>query len=379
MVDGDESATVTSFPADIEENLHQREKRMKLSGSAMKHIATAFAVFALAASCGTIVHHDLTLTFDDSGERVTVAAATSIPTTKDSKDRARDDRLRDDILAGRDEWSLRFANANPESYRVVLDRAHGELIRAERSARIDTADLQKVFFDVAVSAVVTRGDGWAELAIYPGTSTRATRPQRDDAEKKLRAYSERAVRYFAAVRTMYGYMNENPRRAKEIFGALFRDEDDGQPLLITAEEHDLVINLRRALNEITEDDSTEQLEAEADLVYNPLPARIVVHVPGEPLVVEGFAAGKDRELVAEPPSLLEAVASLEGRWVTPDPLAFATRPDAGNDPASEAALIAAMPRRTSAVVGTIEVGEAILQKLRPAPRYRVRWITKPVG
>src|SRR3954454_21730029 len=117
---------------------------MKLSSSAMKRVAAAFAVFTFAASCGIIVHHDLMLTFDDSGERVTVAAATSIPTTKDSKDRARDDHLRDDILAGRDEWSQRFANANPESYRVVLDRAHGELLRAERSARIDSADLQKI-------------------------------------------------------------------------------------------------------------------------------------------------------------------------------------------------------------------------------------------
>ena len=35
-----------------------------------------------------------------------------------------------------------------------------------------------------------------------------------------------------------------------------------------------------------------------------------------------------------------------------------------------------MPRRTSAVVGAIEVGDAIVQKLRPAPRYRVRWIVK---
>jgi hypothetical protein len=342
----------------------------------MKRIFLAAAVFAFAASCGTIVHHDLTLTFDDNPERVTVTAATSIPATRDSKDRARDDHLREDILAGRDEWSLRFANANPESYRVILDRARGELIRAERNARIDSADVQKIFFDVSVSAVVTRGDGWAELAIYPGTSTRATRPQRDDAEKKLRAYSERAVRYFAAVRTMYDYMNEHSPRAKEIFAALFRDEDDGQPVLISAEEHDLVLNLRKALNALTEDDDTEQLEAEADLVYNPLPARIVVHVPGEPLAVEGFAIGKDHELVAEPPSLLQAVASLEGRWVTPDPLAFATRPDAGNDPASEAALIAAMPRRASVVVGAIEVSDAIVQKLRPAPRYRVRWIVK---
>jgi hypothetical protein len=342
----------------------------------MRRTLFAAAVFAFTASCRTIVHHDLTLTFDDNAERVTVAAATSIPTTIDSKDHAREDHLREDILAGRDEWSLRFANANPESYRVVLDRAHGELIRAERSARIDAADLQKIFFDVAVSTVVTRGDGWAELAIYPGTSTRATRSQRDDAEKKLRAYSERAVRYFAAVRTMYDYMNEHSPRAKEIFAALFRDEDDAQQPLISGDERDLVINLRKALNALTEDDDTEQLEAEADLVYNPLPARIVVHVPGEPLIVEGFAVGKDHDLIAEPPSLLEAVASLEGRWVTPDPLAFAMRPDAANDPASEAALIAAMPRRTSAVVGVIEVSDAIVQKLRPAPRYRVRWITK---
>jgi hypothetical protein len=344
----------------------------------MRRAFLAAAVFAFAASCGTIVHHDLTLTFDERGERVDVASATSIPSAKDSKDRARDDRLRDDIMAGRDEWSLRFANANPESYRVILDRARGELIRAERSARIDTADLQKVFFDVAVSAVVTRGDGWAELAIYPGTSTRATRPQRDDAEKKLRAYSERALRYFAALRSMYGYMNEHSARATEIFAALFRDEDDTQPSLINDEEHDLITSLRKALNALTEDDDAEQLEAEADLVYNPLPARIVVRVPGEPLLVEGFAIGRDKELVAEPPSLLEAIASLEGRWVTPDPLAFSIRPGGGGDPASEAALIAAMPRRTATVVGAIEVSDAIVEKLRPAPRYRVRWMTKVV-
>jgi hypothetical protein len=342
----------------------------------MRRATFTAIVFLLAASCASIVHHDLILTFDDSGEHVTVAAATSIPTTKDSHDRARDDRLRDDILAGRDEWSLRFANANPESYRVMLDRARGELIRAERIARIDNADLQKIFFDVAVSAVVTRGDGWAELAIYPGTSTRATRPQRDDAEKKLRAYSERAVRYFAAIREMYNYMNEHPPRAPELFSALFRDDDDPRPLLINDDEHDLVAAVRRGVNGLTENVDTEQLEAEADLVYNPLPARIVVRVPGEPLLVEGFARGKDGELVAEPPPLIEAIAALEGRWVTPDPLAFSIRPGGGGDDDKEAALIATMPRHAAAVVGPIEVGDALIQKLRPAPRYRVRWLTK---
>lgn len=342
----------------------------------MRRISIAAAAFFFAGSCGRIVHHDLMLTFDDRGERVTIAAATSLPTSKESRDTARDDRLREDILAGRDEWSLRFANASPESDRVTFERARGELIRAEHVARIDTADLQKVFFDVAVSAVVTRGDGWAELAIYPGSSTRATRQQRDDAEKRLRAYSQRAVRYFEAVRSMYGYMNAQPQRAAEIFAALFRDEDDPQPSLINDEEHDLVTAVRKTIEALTLDEDTEVLEAEADLVYNPLPARIVVHVPSEPLMVEGFAPGKDGELVAESPSLIDAIASLEGRWVMPDPLAFSIRPGGGGKPEAEAALIAAMPRRTTAVVGEIEVGDALVQKLRPAARYRVRWVTK---
>jgi hypothetical protein len=336
----------------------------------------AAAIFLFAGSCGSIVHHDLTLTFDDRGERVNVAVATSLPSSKESRDHTRDERLREDILAGRDEWSLRFANASPESERVTFERARGELIQAEHVARIDTADLQKVFFDVAVSAAVTRGDGWAELAIYPGTSTRETRQQRDDAEKRLHAYSQRAVRYFDAVRAMYAYMNDHPQRAAEVFAALFRDAGDPQPSLINDQEHDFVTAVRKTVDALTKDEDTEALEAEADLVYNPLPARIVVRVPGEPLIVEGFTRGKEGELVAEPLSLLEAIASLEGRWVTPDPLAFSIRPGGGGEPDKEAALIAAMPRRTTAVVGEIEVGDALVQKLRPAPRYRVRWMTK---
>jgi hypothetical protein len=346
----------------------------------MKRTLVAASVFFFAASCANIVHHDLTLTFDDQGERVTVASVTSIPTTKDSRDKARDAHLREDILAGRDEWSLRFANASPEADRVTFERAHGELIRAEHVARIDVADLQKIFFDVAVSAVVTRGDGWAELAIYPGTtSTRATRQQRDDSEKKLRAYARRAVRYFEAVRAMYDYMNDNPPRARAIFSMLFRDEDDPRPPLIDDKELDLVNGVRRAIDGLTKDEDTDALEAEADLVFNPLPARIVVHVPGEPLLAEGFTRSKEGELIAEPLSLLEAIASLEGRWVTPDPLAFSIRPDGGGDPEKEAALIAAMPRQTSAVIGEIEVADALVAKMRPAARYRVRWITKAGG
>jgi hypothetical protein len=345
----------------------------------MRRSFLSAAIFFFAASCANIVHHDLTLTFDDRGERVTILSVTSIPVSKDSRDRKHDERLRGDILAARDEWSLRFANASPEADRVTFERAKGELIRAEHEARIDVADLQKIFFDVAVSAVVTRGDGWAELAIYPGTSTRATRQQRDDSEGKLRGYSRRAVRYFDSVRTMYGYMDAHPPRTEELFAALFRDADDTKPSLLSDEEHDLVEAVRASVDGLTKDEDTDALEAEADLVFNPLPARIVVRVPGDPLLVEGFTRSKEGELIAEPLSLLVAIASLEGRWITPDPLAFSIRPDGGGDPEKEAALIAAMPRKTSAVIGEVEVADALIAKLRPAPRYRVRWITKSGG
>src|SRR4029077_4662063 len=107
-------------------------------------------------------------------------------------------------------------------------------------------------------------------------------------------------------------------------------------------EHDLVAAVRKGVKGLTVTDETEQLEAEADLVYNPMPARIIVRIPGQPLIVEGFAPGREGELVAEPPSLLDAIASLEGRWVTPDPLAFSIRPGGGGDPAKEAALIAGL-------------------------------------
>jgi len=50
----------------------------------MRRTLLAAAVFVFAASCGTLVHHDLTLTFDERGERVEVAAATLIPTTEQS-------------------------------------------------------------------------------------------------------------------------------------------------------------------------------------------------------------------------------------------------------------------------------------------------------
>lgn len=337
----------------------------------------ALCAAACLAACEGIVRHEVTLTFDDSGKHVTIAAATTLPDAKEARDRARVERIREDMVAGRDEWSLRFANANPDQDRVIFERQRGEIVRVERSATIDTENLQKFFFDLPISATVTRGPGWSELTIYPGTSTRAARLERDNIEKKLRIYSERAVHYFAAVRAMYEYLDEKPQRATDVFTALFRKPDDPRPPVVNDVEHDLVATVVHSIDLLAdiEGESSSDLEREADLVFNPFPATLVVRVPGDPLLVEGFSRDRSGSLIVATKSLLEAIASLEGKWISPDPLAVALRSD--SEHLEEAAAeIAAQPRHAESVISANEVAEALTQKMRPAPRYRVRFSSK---
>ena len=134
-------------------------------------LATLLALLLFA--CDDVPRHEITLSFDDSGEHITIAAETRIP--EKGRDEARAQRLREELVAYRDEWSLRFANANPAEDRMLFERSHGTVVRVEHVARIDSENLQKFFFDLPLSATVTRGPGWMELNLYPGTSTRATR------------------------------------------------------------------------------------------------------------------------------------------------------------------------------------------------------------
>ena len=257
---------------------------------------------------------------------------------------------------------------------MLFERSRGTVVRVEHVARIDSNDLQKFFFDVPISTSVTRGPGWTELNVYPGTSMRATRQQREEVEKELDIYAHRAVEYFAAVRALYAYLDEHPQRAAEVFKTLFRDPDSEKPILASELEMNLIDATQRALLLLGVDDNTQDLERQADLVFNPFPATLVVKVPNEPLLVEGFTREGDGKYVAQTKHLLDAVASLEGKWISPDPLAFALRSDS-KGLEDLAPVIAAAPRRAEAVIGPREVADALRARLQPAERYRVRFTT----
>ncbi len=343
----------------------------------LKRVLATALLGAVLLSCEPAVQKKLLLTFNDAADLVTISATTTLsPTKPNTPEAAEVEEQRQALLAGRDEWSMRFASADPESDSVTMRRTRGELREVEHIASIAPENLQKFFFDTHLTVAFLRREGWAELTIYPGTSERATRQQRERVEKMLALYSERAAHYFEAIRALYAYLDEKPQRAEDMFAAVFRDEKDPPPR-ISEEERSLVDGVREAGDMImSKAKDTATLDRDFDFVFNPFPAEVRVVVNGEVSAVEGFTRLPERGFVVKMPTALEAVTQLEGRWITPDPLAaaFAAPDDAK---AQEiAARLAALPRRAAPVVTASDVASALMEKMRPEPRYRLRWITK---
>ena len=331
------------------------------------------ALLALFVACDTVPRHKLTLSFNDAGDRVTIESVTTLPPLKEAKNRARVEQLREALLGGTDEWALRFQNAAPERDRVVYDRTAGELFAVSRSATIDAQDLQKFFYDLPITAKTTRGDGWVELAIYPGTSNRGTRQDREDFEKRMNEGAAAARRYIDLMRILYEYLDEHPRRAHDVFDTLFRDDNDPRLIVATEREMDLLRTVREAMNHLLDVDWNDA-SREADVVSNPFPAEIVVRTPGEPILIEGFARD-ERGVYIRTKTLFEALASLEGRWISPDPIALAIRSPELKDE-EVVTLLANAKRHAEPVVGFQEVLAGLTAQLKPADRYRVRFIVK---
>ena len=344
----------------------------------MKKRAIVVAALLLFA-CDPVVRRIVTLTFDESGENVTISATTQVDhAEKGTPEFAEAQEAREALAAERDEWSVRFAQAAPNADRVILERAGGELTSVERQATVTPEKLQKFLFDTPITVTTTRGDGWMELTMYPGSSTRASATQRRVAQRILTAYSERAAVYFHAVRSMYLYLDEKPQRAEALFAYILSTDDDARPLL-SDEEHGLSEAIRDAgtdlmnANEIEPGTNADQL---FDLVYNPFPAQFRVVIRGAALAVEGFTREESDTFTVKLPTLAEAVGRLEGRWITPDVMATALNRQEKTKISEVASQMAEKPRHAEAVVTPSEIAAALVAQMRPAPRYRLRWVTK---
>ena len=318
------------------------------------------------------VSEELTIEPDRDSETVVVTATTKfLLDPPNDFQRARIDSARAAALSATDPWSIRFARLSPEEERLTQQKTRGALEQVIRSARIPSDDLQQLLSDTNITVDVLRGEGWRELAFYPGSGGRATREQQRELEGELAAWSQSVARYFAAVHHLYSYLDEQPGRDRYVFAALVAENLDDAP--VTEEEAPLVEAVVDAMAAIgdamdAQEKRSATLAEEADLVYNPFPARVVVRVPGDVIASEGFET-ENGSLTIERVDLFAAISALEGRWISPDPLAALLRGEERPTPEQ----LAELPRKSQAVVNGGEIAAAIREQLVRPRMYSVRW------
>ncbi|HET7437247.1 MAG TPA: hypothetical protein VFN10_21240 [Thermoanaerobaculia bacterium] len=340
----------------------------------IRRALAAIALLLLAAACGQKppVRDAVTIEFQDDGG-VTLTQETELDISADTQ--ARRDRVRaasDAAIAGTDIWSARFQRIAPAAKRTTLDERRGQLERITRSAAIEPDDIQQFFADSSLTFHLTNTERYHELSIYPGTPARATREQREHFNKSLEVWARAVARYYAAVDRLYAYLNENPGRAEYVFAAIVaQKQPDGLPTGVTEDEEpyvNSVIDSMMVIVDRLDDEAGNAVNEEADLVLNPFPSKLTIRTPGDLTASEGFTRTGTREVTIEPVDLMHAVESLEGRWITPDPLVTILRekePDAG--------ALATAPRKSTPVVTASEIVEAVRAKLARPANYVVRW------
>lgn len=303
------------------------------------------------------------------------------------------DETRRTLQEGSDPWGARFAAASPGAERFSWEKRLGLLSSASRSALIAEPEGLEAFFrdtSLAVSYTLDPGRGTAELSIVPGPSTRATRRQREEMEKKLDAWTGDVAEYLRATQDLYAYLDEKPDRARPCFGALFQErlsEKDAKSLSpLNPDEKRKLDRLDAALRKVLDvlavpEGGAYSPDEVSHLVYDPFPARLSLKLPAAPQAMEGFLTAEDGSLSIQRPGLWEALRSLEGRWLAPDPVLFyvesAQREGEGS---LDLDAFLAKPRHSTPahlLPAAQEVRAEVVSRLKPASLYRVAWKVRP--
>lgn len=334
-------------------------------------------LLVLAGACTQVpVEDTITIAPSPDDDTMTVAV-TSRFLMSPSNDTARERvaAARAAALSGTDPWSIRFSRLDtPFEERHTIEKSRGELQSATHAVRIPSDDLQQLLSDTNITVDVVRGDGWRELRLYPGSGGRATREQQQELEETLQAWSRSVTRYFAAMHHVYHYLDRHPQRAQPLFAAMLEEEGpDGIIPAATEEEQSLLDAVQKSMVEITTRMDTEEgltaIFELTDLAFNPFPGRFVVRTPGEVLASEGFTP-KGNEVTIESVDLFASLQGLEGRWISPDPLAGMLREEKVTSQQ-----LAQAERKSTAVVSSNEVLRAIRDQLVRPRSYVVRWRT----
>jgi hypothetical protein len=351
------------------------------------------ACLALASCFEPPVRESLLLRFLNNGAVVATSTVELADTgTANQALERRVNEVRRTILEGSDPWGVRFAAAEPAAERFSWEKRLGDLRGASRSAVIaEPRNLAVVFGDTSLSVnyEVDNGRGLAELTIAPGPSARASRKQREEMDRVMETWTTALAEYLQAAQQLYAYLDEHPERAHTCFGTLFAEalpEDDVASLEeLTKEEEKVVGRLDEATRQVLEvltvpDNGAHSPDEVSHLVYDPFPARLTVKLPGTPLSVEGFRRGEKGALSVPSLGLWEALKSLEGRWLAPDPVLFYVASVQSESEQVDLDLFVQQARKSAPahlLPSADEVRAAVEEGLRPAPVYRAAWRIQP--
>ncbi|HEV8583091.1 MAG TPA: hypothetical protein VGX68_28830 [Thermoanaerobaculia bacterium] len=357
--------------------------------------ASAVLLCLAFASCfESPVREELLLRFLPNGA-VVATSRVEIFADQDSKNPALARRLaetRRTLLEGTDAWGARFAAANPAAERFGWEKRLGDLRVGTRSAVIGEPEgLAALFGDTSIGATyrIDADRGVAELMLTPGASTRATRRQREEMKRTLGTWSAALAEYLEAGGALYAYLERQPDRARTCFGMLFVDMMDEEEMKGLDEPRDeeeaMIKRLNDAMRQVTDvllvpEGAEFSADEVSHLVYDPFPARLAVKLPGRSLEMEGFQTGEDGTLSVSGLGLWEALRSLEGRWLSPDPVLFYVAASRQGEAKIDLDAFVAKPRNAAppdCSSSAEEVREAIVARLRPAPIYRVSWQVRP--
>ncbi|MYA08791.1 MAG: hypothetical protein F4060_04705 [Holophagales bacterium] len=337
------------------------------------------------------------------------------------------------LMNGYDVWHLRFDSLyEPLADGAEWERAGGELTSYRRWALVGhpDAELQEFFANTPIRPSLVVWDNerslpdeqrpppqTVSLEFVSDGGTQATAGESDTVERGLRGFAADAARYQRRVAALWRYMDENPGRRFEclraLFGAAHGDElpesrlaapprelapstappappeqpAAGQPVLrdLEIELIERIVDAGAPLLEIFEvpDDDAFTLQELSRRVFDPFPAVITAAPDGVVVEAVGFAESGDGWTIPTL-DLWRAYRTLDGRFVSPDPLLFLLDTDGSDfgcdeqdDACKDRERVFSFLERGAFVArpGSSNLVRQVLEaELRPLDVYRLVWV-----
>jgi hypothetical protein len=277
---------------------------------------------------------------------------------------------------GHDEWSRRYAGVRAIEEQVSFRRTNGELTSVERWATLREREFGRFFADTALSFQFVEGRDSVELHVYAGRPTAASAAQRRFVRDSLEGLAASLAAHYRSAADLYSYLDAHPERAAPVFAHLL---DPAREAALEEEEETLIESFGASADAVTrirfvDEGSDVSLDRASRLVYDPFPADLTIHLPGEIVEAEGFVRRDSRVVTVPRIALADAVVNLRGLWVEPDLLALVFEQEIATDEPAEldAAALADAPRRASRP-SAADVRSALERSLAAPGHYRVRW------